>query len=492
MCQAQRATVIPPPATCQPVSFGLLPIAHTDGFVLRGMRFISAVLPMQSENNQTLEERPGGAVETPPAALGKPGEDNPRGGPIAFFLAHLQGGGIQKVWVTIAEALMHRGYAVDLVVCETEGPLQAQIPERVRVVELRRSPRLQAGARYLAADPGGLAPWLGLILVASRASATQPYFPALVDYLRRARPRALYSATPHMNIEAEHALRLAGTPTRLIVSEHNTLVPDHPLARGLNKWYLPRLLRRAYRSADAVVAVSNGVAEDVAVRTGLPLSAITMIYNPVVTPMLARGAAEALSHPWFQADAPPVILGTGRLGQAKDFPTLIRAFARVRLNRPARLMILGEAKGARKTAKQQGRLMALAREAGVAADVELAGFVQNPFKYMARAAVFALSSRYEGLGNVLIEAMACGCPVVSTDCPSGPAEILDNGTYGPLVPVGDDEALAEAIMAVLDSPPDAGALRERAANFSVDQAVDRYEALLTDDPASAMPVTDAG
>jgi glycosyltransferase involved in cell wall biosynthesis len=433
---------------------------------------------MQLENNPTLEERPRGAVKPYHVAHGQPGEGSSPSGRIAFFLDHLQGGGIQKVWVTIAEALMQRGYAVDLVVCEAQGPLHAQIAERVRVVELRRSSRLQAGARYLAADPGGSAPWLGLVLVAARASATQPYFPALVRYLRLTQPRALYSATPHMNIEAEHALRLAGTPTRLIVSEHNTLVPDHPFARGLSKWYLPRLLRRVYRSADAVVAVSAGVAEDVSVRTGLPRPAITTIYNPVVTPMLARWAAEALSHPWFQADAPPVILGAGRLGQAKDFPTLIRAFARVRRNRPARLMILGEAKGARKTAKRQGQLMALAREAGVAADVELSGFVQNPFKYMARAAVFVLSSRYEGLGNVLIEAMACGCPVVSTDCPSGPAEILDNGTYGRLVPVGDDEALAEAIMAVLDGPPEARALRERAAAFSVDQAVDRYEALL--------------
>jgi glycosyltransferase involved in cell wall biosynthesis len=151
----------------------------------------------------------------------------------------------------------------------------------------------------------------------------------------------------------------------------------------------------------------------------------------------------------------------------KDFPTLLKAFARVRAVREARLVILGEG-------KKRIELETLAQELGVAAEVDLPGWVDNPFAWMARAAVFVLSSAYEGLPGVLIQALACGCPVVSTDCPSGPAEILAGGTYGPLVPVGDDQALANAIFAVLSAPPDRDRLRARAAMFSMDRAVDQY------------------
>jgi glycosyltransferase involved in cell wall biosynthesis len=179
------------------------------------------------------------------------------------------------------------------------------------------------------------------------------------------------------------------------------------------------------------------------------------------------------------------VLGVGRIGRQKDFATLIRAFARVRAQRAARLVILGEAKNAAKHAERVARLRELAEQLGVAADVELPGFAANPFAYMARAAVFALSSRYEGLGNVLIEAMACGCPVVSTDCPVGPSEILAGGRYGRLVPVGDDAALADAILRTLDEPPAAALLRARAGDFSVERAVDGYLAALFDGDTDA-------
>jgi glycosyltransferase involved in cell wall biosynthesis len=169
-----------------------------------------------------------------------------------------------------------------------------------------------------------------------------------------------------------------------------------------------------------------------------------------------------------------VILGAGRLSEQKDFATLVRAFARVRAVRPARLVILGEAKGEVKDAERRSQLTALARELAVETDVRLQGFVANPFKYMARSAVFASSSRYEGLPGTLIQAMACGCPVVSTDCPTGPAEVLLGGRFGPLVPVGDAEALANAILHVLDQPLPQDDLRQRAADFSVERSVARY------------------
>jgi glycosyltransferase involved in cell wall biosynthesis len=205
---------------------------------------------------------------------------------------------------------------------------------------------------------------------------------------------------------------------------------------------------------------------------------MTTIYNPVVTAELFKMAREVPDHPWFESGAPPVVLGVGRLARQKDFPTLLQAFARLRSERPVRLMILGQANNQRTTVERQAELRALAGKLGVADEVALPGFVHNPYAYMAHAAVFVLSSRFEGLPTVLIEALACGLPVVSTDCPNGPAEILENGKYGALVPVGDAFALAKAISATLDAPPDRGQLRTRALVFTVDQAVEKYEKVL--------------
>jgi glycosyltransferase involved in cell wall biosynthesis len=227
------------------------------------------------------------------------------------------------------------------------------------------------------------------------------------------------------------------------------------------------MARRYFREAEAILAVSNGVADDLAAVAALPRQAIRTIYNPVVTPDLQARASAPLDHPWFAPGAPPVLLGVGRLAAQKDFATLIRAFARVRARRPVRLMILGEG-------KKRRELEELADSLGVRQDLALPGFEENPFAYMARAAVFVLSSAYEGLPGVLIQAMASGCPVVSTDCPSGPMEILEHGSYGPLVPVGDDIAMAEAIQTVLDAPPSQERLRVRAAEFSMDRAVEQH------------------
>jgi len=163
----------------------------------------------------------------------------------------------------------------------------------------------------------------------------------------------------------------------------------------------------------------------------------------------------------------------GRLTEQKDFSTLLQAFAQVRAQRQARLLLLGEG-------EMRDELTALGLALGIAKDLSLHGFTNNPFAYMARAAVFVLSSAYEGLPGVLIQALACGCPVVSTDCPSGPSEILENGQYGRLVPVGDPAAMAQAILSTLEAPPDRGLLQKQASLFSVDRAVEQYlEVLFT-------------
>ena len=233
-------------------------------------------------------------------------------------------------------------------------------------------------------------------------------------------------------------------------------------------------MRRGYAAADAVVAVSDGVADDLAALAQLPRGRVRTIHNPVVGPDLARLAAETVEHPWFRAGGPPVVLSVGRLTVQKDHPTLLRAFARLRATRPARLVLLGGAARPERTAEWLAGLRGLAASLGVAGDVDLPGFVANPYPYMARSALFVLSSAWEGFANVLVEAMACGCPVVSTDCPSGPAEILDRGRYGPLVPVGDAEGLAGAMARVLDGQPDPAGPGRRAGKFTVGRAADAY------------------
>jgi glycosyltransferase involved in cell wall biosynthesis len=302
--------------------------------------------------------------------------------------------------------------------------------------------------------------------------------PDLVEYFKRVGPDAVLAAEAVYNLMAVWAKRVARLRTRVVVSEHVQL-SRHSVFQGpwSHRQVLP-LLRRAYRNADAIVAVSDGVADDLAAHARLVRERITTIYNPVVSPALLAKAKERLDHPRFAHGRPPVILAAGRLDAQKDFSTLIKAFAGVRAKRPACLMILGQGNGPENTDEQRAALTTLATRLGVAADVELPGFVANPFPYMARASVFVLSSIYEGLGNVLIEALACGCPVVSTDCPSGPAEILDHGRFGALVPVGDAAALARAIEDTLDHPPLGESLRARAELFTVERAVDKYLGLL--------------
>ena len=235
------------------------------------------------------------------------------------------------------------------------------------------------------------------------------------------------------------------------------------LQRRLRYWPI----RRLYPGIDRIIAVSEGVAEDTATIARIPRQSIGVIRNPVITPELPRLAAQPCGHPWCGTGDPPLILGAGRFQRQKDFPTLIRAFALVRRDRPCRLMILGEGGG-------RGRLEALSAELGVTPDVALPGFQPNPFPYLARASLFVLSSAWEGSPNVLTEAMALGTPVVSTNCPSGPLELLDGGRFGPLVPVGDVEALARAIADTLERHPPPEVLRAAVAEYNQAQSAQRY------------------
>jgi glycosyltransferase involved in cell wall biosynthesis len=230
-------------------------------------------------------------------------------------------------------------------------------------------------------------------------------------------------------------------------------------------WYLR--MRMLYPSADAVVAVSNGVAQDLKKNAGLSPSLLRVIPNPVITPELISKAQEPLDHPWFKEGAEPVLLGVGRLTRQKDFPTLLRAFALVRKNRSCHLMILGEG-------RNRAALKTISAGLGIRDDVAMPGFMENPYPYMNKAALFVLSSRWEGSPNVLTEALALGTPVVSTDCPSGPKEILDHGRFGPLVPMGEPDAMAHAILTTLDAPLEKSLLKSAVRAYTVEESSRKY------------------
>jgi glycosyltransferase involved in cell wall biosynthesis len=328
---------------------------------------------------------------------------------------------------------------VDFLIGTTKGPYISNLPSSVRVLELGNT------------NPDGI---VG----------------ALVCYLKENRPEVLL-CTKRGDREALLARDLAGVSTRIALRTGTTVTQRDKSKSFFKKWQTRRKMREAYSKADIVVAVSNGVAEDLTFITRLPPDKISVIPNPVVTPELVDLSRAPLDHPWFRQDSPPVILGAGGLRRAKDFPTLIEAFAKVRRHRPSRLMILGEG-------RQRDRLEKLAEKLGVREDFMLPGFVENPYAFMARAGLFVLSSLWEGSPNVLTEALAVGTPVVSTDCRSGPKEILQNGRFGPLVPVGKVDAMAKAMLETLRNPLDSRTLRSATSAYTLEKSAEQYISIL--------------
>ena len=375
---------------------------------------------------------------------------------VALLISGLGLGGVQRTMLTLAGGLADRGLAVDLLVPDERGPFRDQIPANVRLVNLSRW-------------------WLRLPVIRARKRRRALLMaPAIADYLRRQRPAALLSASHYVNLAAIWGRDLADTGTRLVISQRTQLsvaITNSRLPILRRRPLLAWMTRRYYPRADAIVAVSDGVADDLAAVARLPRQRIVTVYNPTDLDHIAERAAEPAPHPWLTDGGAPVIVAVGRLAAQKDFATLLRAFARLRAQQPARLLILGEG-------RERPQLEALARELGIADAVAMPGYAENPFAALTRADLYVMSSRYEGLPGALIQALACGCRIVSTDCPSGPAEILDHGRYGRLVPVGDEKALAGAMQEALAAPHDAQRQRERAALFSVPRAVDAYLELL--------------
>lgn len=361
---------------------------------------------------------------------------------VGVFLPALAGGGAEKAMLHLAQGLAERGLKTDLVLAEAEGDYLDQIPPEVRLVDLKSK----------------------FPVVFSKTLALQ-------RYLQREQPTVLFSALDIVS-SSLWAKWSSGASTRVVMCIQTYMSEQfrHDQSSTLKK-LRPQLVRWLYPRSDELVAASRGTAEDLAQILDLPLERIRVIYNPVVTPEVLEKSQEPVDHPWFASGELPVVLGVGRLVNQKDFATLITAFAKVRQERPARLVILGEG-------ELRQPLERLILELNLQDDVTLPGFVDNPYAYMEKAAVFALSSKYEGFGNVVAEALATGTQVVATDCPSGPAEILDNGNYGKLVPTSDPAALAQAILYTLDNPIDREILKRRSLAFSTDRVVDQYMEVL--------------
>jgi glycosyltransferase involved in cell wall biosynthesis len=355
---------------------------------------------------------------------------------IAIFIQSLTIGGSERMTLNLIEGLVQNGIQVDLLLADRSGGFLSEVPSGVNVIDLQ-------GKRVLFSLFG------------------------LVRYLRTQRPVLLYSVQVHASLIAIWAVSLARVHIPFVISPRSVLSDGLVASPTIRNRLIIKLARLFFRSADAAICVSQGVAEDLIKVTGMPRDKTHVVYNPVVSLGLEQKAGESISHPWFGQDVPPVILAVGRLAVAKDYPTLLRAFSLVYRKQPVHLLILGDG-------QERAHLELLVKELGVSNQVQMPGFMKNPYPYMAHARLLVLSSRWEGFANVLVEALACGTPVVSTDCRSGPREILDNGRFGQLVPVGDVESLAMAILKTLQTIPDCALLKQRAQDFTLDESVRKY------------------
>lgn len=359
---------------------------------------------------------------------------------VAIYVQDLSPGDVERQCLVLARELDARDVAVTLIVHRLAGALMPLLPDGVPVVALN-------GKRTLSD-----------VL-------------ALRRYLRDARPDVLVANVDHINVAASIAKALAGTRTKLVICQHNPLVGYHTTVRWKHR-VLPWCYRAFSPFIAQAVAVSTGVARELSQLAGLPAGKISTIFNAVIGGDFEQRAAQPVDHPWLTDKDRPVYVTAGRLVESNDHRTLLRAFATHLRTRPGRLMILGGG-------PRLDELRGLAGELGIAEHVEFAGAVANPLPFIKAADAFVLSSLSQEFGNVLVEAMGCGTRVISTDCPHGPADILDGGRYGILVPPRNPEALAPAFGRIIDDagrwPPDL--LRARAATFSYDSCVDSYASL---------------
>lgn len=358
---------------------------------------------------------------------------------VALLLQNPYQGGIERVLINLARGLRAQGILVDLLIRSSDTPFFNQLEPEVNVIQL--APAEKSDVRS-----------------------------ALIGYCEQMRPAILLTGKEEdgaMAVSIKSALEVS---PRISLGVHLNYTAQLNSRRAgvIRKFRRYRQIRKLYRGADTLICVSEGVCDDISrILKKTPVETL-VLPNPVITPELGELAAQGVDHPWLrEPGGVPVLLGVGRMGKIKNFPLLIKAFARVRTHRDCRLIILGDG-------RQRRKLVALAQRLGVADDVDFPGFVDNPYAYMSRSALFVLSSEWEGLPTVLIEALAVGIPVVSTDCPSGPSEILQGGRFGKLVPTGDEVALSDAIITTLSQQQDPQQLRDAVKPYTMEASCKAY------------------
>jgi glycosyltransferase involved in cell wall biosynthesis len=358
---------------------------------------------------------------------------------VSFFLASLRGGGAERVMLTIINELASSGAKVTLILLRAEGPYLNKIHKSVKVVNIGRQRTILS-------------------------------LPFMVHYFRKNKPDVVISALPHINMVTCWAQRISRIKSKTIITEHNTLSRSVKYSTTIRGRWLPFFMKLTYPLADTVVAVSNGVADDLSNMLKLPRADITVVYNPVVSDFLVKSSQKKIDHAWLESERTPVILGVGRLTEAKNFATLIKAFSILVENIPAKLIILGEG-------KQRGHLENIIKQLNLTDKVDLPGFIENPYPFMKKCELFVLSSIWEGLPTVLIEALSLGAKVISTDCHSGPREILEDGKWGTLVPINNVNSLAQAMLDSLQkntNPAESEAWQK----YTVQNVISRYQQLI--------------
>ncbi|WP_300974143.1 glycosyltransferase [Sphingomonas sp. LHG3406-1] len=396
-----------------------------------------------------------------------PASASPRPLDVALLMFDFGPTGVVRNALRIARAGAAAGLNVELWVAQDTGALRADVPEGVPVVAFGTP----LGTSYTRAD---------------RRRAGRATVPAIARLLEERRPAVMLSAGNHFHSFAAWAMRLADVPTRLLLRISTGLPRPHslnPYRWARYAWKRRRAIRRQ-RQADLLIAVSQEVAAELRRDTGVPAHKVIAIPNGIDSAAIAERQAAPLDHAWFAPGQPPVILGVGRIDKYKNFELLIDAFARLRARQPLRLMILGEERGA-----WLHRLEARIEKLGVAADVRFEGFQADPQPFFQAAAAYVCCSRYEGMSNAMLEAMANGCPVVATRTATGAAELLDDGRLGPLAAPGA-AALADAIAARLAASRDSAALRARARDYDLRQSLDAYVALLATLSGRPLPSAD--
>jgi glycosyltransferase involved in cell wall biosynthesis len=348
---------------------------------------------------------------------------------VSLFIPSLRGGGAEKMFINLANEFVERGIDVDLVLAQKEGPYLKDVSDKVDIVDLK-------SRRVLFS-----------------------LFP-LIKYLRKEKPSVVLSTLNHANIIILIAKIFSFSKAKIIIR-----IPNYFSISAENK--IKILAKIFYKRADKIIAISKGIKGDLISTLKIKENKIKVIYNPIFKKNIIQKSKEKNVHSWLKEKNIPIILGVGRLTEQKDFSTLIRAFYKLRKKREVKLIILGEG-------EKRKELEKLIKELKLENDVSMPGFVNNPYSYMKKADVFVLSSGWEGFGNVIVEAMTCGTSIVSTNCLSGPSEILSNGKYGKLVPVGNINKLTEAIEETLDNPIDKKILQKRAMDFSVGKITDEY------------------